>query len=151
MGNSRLSGRDMRADMAVAGEMTLCGMVLPVTELGGGGPTDLDSKALAVWGLFSSTQVRELLQQSMCAYYYTTYGPAPVICCRKIAEAEAALVCQRKEVVMHMHVQLKLDELRGPPKPLAHCDMKVSGLHQCLLGVVWCLFGSSPCWQQHNR
>jgi hypothetical protein len=28
---------------------------------------------------------------------------------------------------MHMHVQLKLDELRAPPKPLAHCDMKVSG------------------------
>jgi hypothetical protein len=27
---------------------------------------------------------------------------------------------------MHMHVQLKLDELRGP-QPLAHCDMKVSG------------------------
>jgi hypothetical protein len=26
-----------------------------------------------------------------------------------------------------MHVQLKLDELRGPPKPLAHCDMKVPG------------------------
>ena len=34
-------------------------------------------------------------------------------------------VNERKWLVMHMHVQLKLDELRGPPKPLAHCDMTV--------------------------
>jgi hypothetical protein len=34
----------------------------------------------------------------------------------KIAEAEAAVcVIEKKLSVMHMHVQLKLDELRGPP------------------------------------
>jgi hypothetical protein len=33
----------------------------------------------------------------------------------KIAEAEAAVsVSEKKWLVMHMHVQLKLDELRGP-------------------------------------
>ena len=42
----------------------------------------------------------------------------PTGCCRKIAEAEAAVsVNERKWLVMHMHVQLKLDELRGPPNP----------------------------------
>jgi hypothetical protein len=47
--------------------------------------------------------------------------------CSKIAEAEAAVsVNEKKWLVMHMHVQLQLDELRGP-KPLAHCDMKVPG------------------------
>ena len=36
--------------------------------------------------------------------------------CSKIAEAEAAVsVNEKKLLVMHMHVQLKLDELRGPP------------------------------------
>jgi hypothetical protein len=36
--------------------------------------------------------------------------------CSKIAEAEAAVsVNEKKWLVMHMHVQLKLDELRGPP------------------------------------
>ena len=36
----------------------------------------------------------------------------------KIAEAEAAVsVNEKKWSVMHMHVQLKLDELRGPPNP----------------------------------
>jgi seryl-tRNA(Sec) selenium transferase len=36
-------------------------------------------------------------------------------CCSKIAEAEAAVsVNEKKWLVMHMHVQLKLDELRGP-------------------------------------
>jgi hypothetical protein len=49
-------------------------------------------------------------------------------CCNKIAEAEAAVsVNKQKWLVMHMHVQLQLDELRGPPKPLAQCDMKVPG------------------------
>jgi hypothetical protein len=44
-------------------------------------------------------------------------GP-PVCCCKKIAEAEAAVsVHEKKLLVMHMHVQLKLDELRGPPNP----------------------------------
>jgi hypothetical protein len=42
---------------------------------------------------------------------------APV-CCGKIAEAEAAVsVNEKKWLVMHMHVQLKLDELRGPVWP----------------------------------
>ena len=36
--------------------------------------------------------------------------------CNKIAEAEAAVsVNEKKWLVMHMHVQLKLDELRAPP------------------------------------
>jgi hypothetical protein len=36
-------------------------------------------------------------------------------CCSKIAEAEAAVsVNEKKWLVMHMHVQLQLDELRGP-------------------------------------
>jgi hypothetical protein len=36
----------------------------------------------------------------------------------KIAEAEAAVsVNEKKWLVMHMHVQLQLDELRGPPNP----------------------------------
>jgi hypothetical protein len=36
------------------------------------------------------------------------------MCCSKIAEAEAAVsVNEKKWLVMHMHVQLKLDELRG--------------------------------------
>jgi hypothetical protein len=34
--------------------------------------------------------------------------------CSKIAEAEAAVsVNEKKWLVMHMHVQLKLDKLRG--------------------------------------
>jgi hypothetical protein len=38
--------------------------------------------------------------------------------CSKIAEAEAAVsVNEKKWLVMHMHVQLKLDELRAPPNP----------------------------------
>ena len=37
-------------------------------------------------------------------------------CCNKIAEAEAAVsVNEEKWLVMHVHVQLRLDELRGPP------------------------------------
>jgi hypothetical protein len=39
-------------------------------------------------------------------------------CCNKIAEAEAAVsVNEKKWLVMLMHMQLKLDELRGPPNP----------------------------------
>jgi hypothetical protein len=35
--------------------------------------------------------------------------------CNKIADAEAAVsVNEKKWLVMHMHVQLRLDELRGP-------------------------------------
>jgi hypothetical protein len=38
--------------------------------------------------------------------------------CSTIAEAEAAVsVNEKKWLVMHMHVQLKLDELRSPPNP----------------------------------
>jgi hypothetical protein len=45
--------------------------------------------------------------------------------CSKIAEAEAAVsvneaavsVNEKKWLVMHMHVQLKLDVLWGPPNP----------------------------------
>jgi hypothetical protein len=41
--------------------------------------------------------------------------------CGKIAEAEAAVsVNKKKWLVMHMYVQLKLDELRGPPNPGGH-------------------------------
>jgi hypothetical protein len=43
---------------------------------------------------------------------------ALIVRCNKIAEAEAAVsVNEKKWLVMHMHVQLKLDELRGPPNP----------------------------------
>ena len=47
-------------------------------------------------------------------------------CCNKIAEAEAAVSVNEQKwlvmhifflKVMHMHVQLQLDELRGPPNP----------------------------------
>ena len=39
--------------------------------------------------------------------------PAP--CCSKIAEAEAGVsVNEKKWLVMHVHVQMRLDELRGP-------------------------------------
>jgi hypothetical protein len=42
----------------------------------------------------------------------------PLQHCSEIAEAEAAAsVNQKKWLVMHMHVQLKLDKLRGPQNP----------------------------------
>jgi hypothetical protein len=38
--------------------------------------------------------------------------------CSKIAEAEAVVsVNEKKLLVMHVHVQMRLDELRGPPNP----------------------------------
>ena len=38
------------------------------------------------------------------------------LCCSKITEAEAAVsVNEKKWLVMHVHVQLRLDELWGPP------------------------------------
>jgi hypothetical protein len=40
----------------------------------------------------------------------------PVVHCNKIAEAEAA-VSVNEEKWLVMHVQLRLDELRGPPNP----------------------------------
>ena len=41
-------------------------------------------------------------------------GADHLVYCSKIAEAEAAVsVNEKKWLVMHMHVQLKLDELRG--------------------------------------
>jgi hypothetical protein len=47
--------------------------------------------------------------------------------CSKIAEAEAVVsVNEKKWLVMHMHVQMRLASF-GAPKPLAHCDIKVSG------------------------
>jgi hypothetical protein len=53
---------------------------------------------------------------------------AVVCCCSKFAEAEAALVCQRKEVVSDAYAcAAEARRASGPPKPLAHCDMKVSG------------------------
>jgi hypothetical protein len=48
--------------------------------------------------------------------------------CSKIAEAEAAVsVSEKKWLVMHMHVQLKLDELRGAPNPWLTVTLKVPG------------------------
>ena len=36
------------------------------------------------------------------------------MCCSKIAEAEAGVsVNEKKWLVMHVHVQMRLDELRG--------------------------------------
>jgi hypothetical protein len=43
-----------------------------------------------------------------------------LLCCSKIAEAEAGVsVNEKKWLVMHVHVhvQMRLDELRGPPNP----------------------------------
>jgi predicted nucleic acid-binding Zn ribbon protein len=41
--------------------------------------------------------------------------------CSKIAEAEAVVAVNEKKwlvmLVMHVHVQMRLDELRGPPHP----------------------------------
>ena len=50
---------------------------------------------------------------------FPQYLPTPTylgtLCCNKIAEAEAAVsVNEKKWSVMHVHVQLRLDELRGP-------------------------------------
>ena len=63
-----------------------------------------------------------------CFEEYLPYGSKSLLSCRracwwliycnKIAEAEAAVsVNEKKWLVMHMHVQLKLDELRGPQNP----------------------------------
>ena len=75
-----------------------------------------------------SPQHPDHIYQSSCAHsalsvrlvYKSWRGQLPntwchLLCCNKIAEAEAAVsVNKRKWLVMHMHVQLKLDELRGP-------------------------------------
>jgi hypothetical protein len=47
------------------------------------------------------------------------HGPVPAqSCCSKIAEAEAGVsVNEKKWLVMHVHVQMLLDELWGPPNP----------------------------------
>jgi hypothetical protein len=38
-----------------------------------------------------------------------------MLCCSKIAEAEAGVsVNEKKWLVMHVHVQMRLDKLRGP-------------------------------------
>mgnify|MGYP001807552992 CR=1 FL=1 len=40
------------------------------------------------------------------------------VLCSKIAEAEAAVsVKEKKWLVMHVYVQMRLDELRCPPNP----------------------------------
>jgi hypothetical protein len=47
-------------------------------------------------------------------------------CCSKIAEAEAVVsVSKKKRLVMHVHGVNAARRALGPPKPLAHCDMKV--------------------------
>jgi hypothetical protein len=44
-----------------------------------------------------------------------SYGACGMSCCSEIAEAEAAMsVNEMKWLVMHMQLQLQLDELRGP-------------------------------------
>jgi hypothetical protein len=62
---------------------------------------------------------------------FRTLNPAnlgPQLRCSKIAETEAAVsVNEKKWLVMHMHVQLKLDELRGPPNPWLTVTLKVPG------------------------
>jgi hypothetical protein len=48
----------------------------------------------------------------------TSLPSAQLSYCNKIAEAEAVVsVNEKKCLVMQMHVQLMLDELRGPPNP----------------------------------
>jgi hypothetical protein len=61
-----------------------------------------------------------------------------VLHCSKIAEAEAAVaVSKKKWLVMHMHVQLKLNKFRGPPNSCLTV-MKVPGqlLPFCWAGCV---------------
>ncbi len=42
--------------------------------------------------------------------------------CSKIAEAEAVVSVNEKNwLVMHMHVQMRLDELQGPPNSFTLC------------------------------
>jgi hypothetical protein len=57
----------------------------------------------------------------------------PSACCSKIAEAEAAVsVNEKKCLVMHMHVQLKLDELHqlvSSGAPLSHLLLISGALH----------------------
>jgi hypothetical protein len=49
-----------------------------------------------------------------------------MVCCSKIAEAEAVVSVNQKKWLV-MHVQLKLDELRGPPNPWLTVTLKVPG------------------------
>jgi hypothetical protein len=63
-----------------------------------------------------------------CRVSAARFQPTHPTCCSKIAEAEAAVsVNEMKWSMMHVHVQMRLDELRAPPNSLAHCDMKVPG------------------------
>jgi hypothetical protein len=43
--------------------------------------------------------------------------PAVVIRSQRLKLPAAMSVDEKKWLVMHMHVQMKLDELRGPPNP----------------------------------
>jgi hypothetical protein len=64
----------------------------------------------------------------------------PVGCCGKIAEAEAAVsVNEKKWLVMHMHVQLKLDELHACWLQCLACSCKA------LTAVGTCCYGSLSC------
>ena len=81
------------------------------------------------WGLLRSslcaslmrTARMQILQFTVCQDHACAVRPVRPYyysCCSKIAEAAAALSFNEKKwLVMHMHVQLKLDELRGPPNP----------------------------------
>jgi hypothetical protein len=74
------------------------------------------------------------------------------VCCKKIAEAEAAVsVNEKKWLVMHMHVQLRLDELRGPP--CLTCVAK-QAMGQSTLGLCENLCRSEflpPCFIKQHR
>ena len=53
-------------------------------------------------------------------------------------------VNEKKWLVMHMHVQLKLDELQGPPNPwlTVTCDKVLGQLLPSLDGQVWTMLVS---------
>jgi hypothetical protein len=54
-------------------------------------------------------------------------------------------VNEKKWLVMHMHVQLKLDELRGPPNPAAAACTDTAAPAACktadLEAMLWCGVG----------
>jgi hypothetical protein len=67
----------------------------------------------AFWMTVSDSRVCCCSVESCCVC-----GLAHTPCYSKITEAEAAVsVNEKKWLVMHMHVQLKLDELQGAPNP----------------------------------
>jgi hypothetical protein len=69
---------------------------------------------LGLTQLIQRREYRFAVKESTCNNLPST-SALDVDCCSKIAEAEAAVsVNEKKWLVMHMHVQLQLDELRGP-------------------------------------